>query len=277
MAMPILTKPGDLVPPFVLLDARAGSQAFDEGHLDGAIHADLDSRLSDALAPGADPARGGRHPLPSPEAWARRLGEWGIRPGTRVVAYDGASGAAGAARLWWMLRAIGHEEVSVLDGDMAHLLAHPLPCPGERPSPAPPYPGDRWLLPMADLALVDRLRRDPDWKILDVRAAARYRGETEPVDPVAGHIPGALNLPYQDSLGPDGLMQDPQTLRRRFLAFLGDTPRSRLIVHCGSGVTACHTLLALEAAGLSGAALYVGSWGEWCRNPMPRATGPEPG
>ncbi|BDU77507.1 sulfurtransferase [Mesoterricola sediminis] len=273
MSRPALVAPQDLTAPFVLMDCRAGAGTFAAGHLPGAIHADLDRFLGAGLEPGADPARGGRHPLPDPAAWARQLGAWGIVPGTWVVAYDGASGGAGAARLWWMLRAFGHEDVSVLDGGMAAALEAGLPAPGVQPPPAPDYPEDRWLLPRADIDLVDRLRLDPDWKILDVRAPERYRGETEPLDPVAGHIPGALNLPWQRNLGPDGRMKPARELRELYQAFLGDTPRQRLVVHCGSGVTACHTLLALEAAGLGGAALYVGSWSEWCRSGRERATG----
>ena len=270
MATPPLVRVGTLLPPFVLLDARAGSGTFAASHLPGAIHADLDRCLCAEPVPGADPARGGRHPLPSPEAFARRLGDWGITPATRVVAWDGASGAAGAARLWWMLRALGHGAVSVLEGDLASLLDQGLPA-GEAPPPAPPYPEDRWLLPLADLARVDRLRRDPDWKVLDARSRPRYLGETEPIDPVAGHIPGALNLPFAENLDPQGRFNDAETLRRMYEAFLAGTPADHLVVHCGSGVTACHTLFALERAGLSGAALFVGSWSEWCRNPKPRA------
>jgi thiosulfate/3-mercaptopyruvate sulfurtransferase len=237
------------------------------------VHADLNRFLSDAQAPGADPAHGGRHPLPSPETWARQLGTWGITPETMVVAYDDACGGNGAARLWWMLKAFGHERVSVLDGGLQAGLKDGLPAPGAQLPPAKPYPEDRWLLPLADLALVDRLRSDPDWKVLDVRAAPRYRGETEPFDPVAGHIPGALNLPWQENLGPDGHLKPPQELRRIYQGFLGSTPRGRLVVHCGSGVTACQTLLAQEVAGLGGASLYVGSWSEWCRNALPIALG----
>jgi thiosulfate/3-mercaptopyruvate sulfurtransferase len=203
MPFPSLLAPQDIRAPYVLLDARAGSEVFLQDHLPGALHADLDLCLGDGHAPGADPARGGRHPLPSPEAWARQLGTWGITPGTPVVAYDDACGAAGAARLWWMLRAFGHEASAVLDGGIQAAKAVELPAPLPL-TPAAPYPEDRWLLPQVDLAIVDRLRTDPDWKILDVRSAPRYRGETEPFDPVAGHIPGALNLFYQDNLGPDG-------------------------------------------------------------------------
>jgi thiosulfate/3-mercaptopyruvate sulfurtransferase len=190
-----------------------------------------------------------------------------------VVVYDDACGGSGGARLWWMLKAFGHERVTVLDGGLQAAKAEGLPAPGAALPPAPPYPEDRWLMPLADLAMVDRLRSDPEWKVLDVRSGPRYRGETEPFDPVAGHIPGALNLPWQENLGPDGRFKPAQDLRRIYQDLLAGTPRGRLVVHCGSGVTACHTLLALEAAGLGGAALYVGSWSEWCRTGHPIAKG----
>jgi thiosulfate/3-mercaptopyruvate sulfurtransferase len=268
MPYPAVLAPAALNASHRLLDARRTPEAFARGHLPGALHADLDLALSLALAPGADPARGGRHPLPPPGQWARQLGLWGIRPETWVVAYDDAAGGAGAARLWWMLRAFGHERVSVLDGDMGNLTLTAIETLVE---PAPPYPGDRWLWPTVDLAEVDRLRQDPSWKLLDVRSQGRYQGLTEPFDPVAGHIPGALNLPFAENLDASGCFKTPEALRERYLAFLGDTPPERLAVHCGSGVTACHTLAALERAGLPGSALYVGSWSEWCRNPMPMA------
>jgi len=259
-----------LQPSCLILDTRASADAFAEGHLPGALHASLDTCLSLAREPGLDPARGGRHPLPSPDRWARQLGAWGVTPATWVVAFDGVSGGNGAARLWWMLRAFGHEHVSVLEGPLRGPLAT---GPAAPPAPAPPYPGDRWLLPTVDLADVDRLRLDPAWKVLDVRAPARYRGEVEPLDPVAGHIPGALNLPFADNLDAEGRFKSPEALRALYEGFLEGTPPERLAVHCGSGVTACHTLLALERAGLGGSALYVGSWSEWCRNPVPQAKG----
>jgi len=260
-----------LQPSCLILDTRASADAFAQGHLPGALHASLDTCLSLAREPGLDPARGGRHPLPSPDRWARQLGAWGVTPETWVVAYDGVSGGNGAARLWWMLRAFGHDRVSVLDGGLPEALATgPAPAPGRT---APPYPCERWLWPTVDLGEVDRLRLDPAWKVLDVRAPARYRGEVEPLDPVAGHIPGALNLPFAENLDAQGRFKSPEALRALYQAFLGDTPPERLAVHCGSGVTACHTLLALDRAGLGGSALYVGSWSEWCRNPLPQAQG----
>ena len=237
----------------VILDARS-REAYEANHIDGALHADLETQLSSARDPGHDPARGGRHPLPPLERWLRQVAEWGITPETRVIVYDDQNGANAAARVWWMLRAIGIEDVEVLNVGRASAR------PPERAEARPAL----WQLPTVTIEEVDRLRHDPSWRVLDVRAAPRFRGETEPIDPVAGHIPGAVNLPYTENVG-----KSPEELRAMYEQLLGDVPPERLIVHCGSGVTACHTLLALEMAGLHGASLYVGSWGEWCRNGMP--------
>lgn len=251
-----------------LLDARQDPGDFAAGHLPGALHADLNRHLSTASDPGFDPARGGRHPLPDPARFAAQLGDWGIGPDTPVVAYDASGGGNAAARLWWMLRALGHGPAYVLDGGLPAALAAGLPLTtGVSPVAArPPYPAGGWSRPLASLEDVARRRRDPAFKVLDVRAPERYRGESETLDPVAGHIPGVLNAYWMDNLGPDGRFREPGALRRDFLDLLDGTPVDRLTVHCGSGVTACHTLLALEHAGLDGAALYVGSWSEWCRS-----------
>ncbi|MDR3671724.1 MAG: rhodanese-like domain-containing protein [Holophaga sp.] len=271
MSFPAVISPSAIPPGSLLLDARPGPQAFADGHLPGALHADLNRQLSLASAPGADPARGGRHPLPSPAQWAAQLGQWGITPETWVVAYDAANGGNGAARLWWMLRAFGHVRAAVLDGGLQAGLAADPPVRGASPAPAPPYPGDRWLWPTVTLEQVERLRLDPTWKVLDVRSRPRYEGITETLDPVAGHIPGALNLPFSENLDPQGRFKSPEALRGMYQDFLAGTGPEHLVVHCGSGVTACHTLVALDLAGLTGAALYVGSWSEWCRNPVPRS------
>jgi thiosulfate/3-mercaptopyruvate sulfurtransferase len=248
----------------VILDARPRAQ-YEAEHIAGAIHADPDRHLA---AP-HDAANGGRHPLPRLEQWLQQLGAWGIGPETKVVIYDDAFGANAAARAWWMLRAVGHEDVAVLDGG---LRASDLPRSTEEPQPEPraAYPARGWQRPVADMREVDARRDDPQWKVLDVRSAERYRGETEPIDPIAGHIPGAVNLPYFENLADGVHFKNAAALRAQYEQLLGDTPVERLIVHCGSGVTACHTLLALEAAGLNGASLYVGSWSEWCRNDRPR-------
>jgi thiosulfate/3-mercaptopyruvate sulfurtransferase len=257
----------DIPADAILLDARSRA-SYEQGHLPGARNADVDLDLSSARDPGADPARGGRHPLPPLERWLGRLGEWGIEPSTMVVVYDDQSGANAAARAWWMLRSVGHERVAVLDGGYQAAIDHGLVPTTDLPELAPkaPYPSERWSWPVADIDTVDARRNDPKWVVLDVRSAPRFRGETEPIDPIAGHIPGARNLPFAENL--DGThFKSAEALRAQYEGFLGDTDPRHLIVHCGSGVTACHTLLALDAAGLHGASLFTGSWSEWCRNP----------
>lgn len=258
----------------VLLDARASARDYEAQHLVRARYANVDTDLSSAKAPGADPSHGGRHPLPPIDVFAERLGNWGIGPETFVVVYDDQSGANAAARAWWMLRSIGHERVAVLDGGWQAAVAADVPTENGLPaiSVKPSHPVTDWMRPTADVEQVDARRMDRDWMILDVRATPRFRGETEPIDPIAGHIPGAVNLPFSENLE-DGRFKDADALRTQYEQLLGGLPADRLIVHCGSGVTACHTLLALEAAGLQGAALYVGSWSEWCRNELPRGTG----
>lgn len=258
----------------VLCDVRTGPdarEAYARGHLPGAIFVDLESDLSE---PAHDPARGGRHPLPDAGAFAARLGALGVRPESLVVAYDDQGGANAAARLWWMLRALGHARVQVLDGGLQGALAAGLALTAEPTAvrAAPPYPAAEWSARIADIDAVERARSAPDRLVLDVRAAPRYRGEREPIDPVAGHIPGARNLPLSENLTAEGRFKSPAALHQLYSKLLDGRAPEQLIVHCGSGVTACHTLLALERAGLPGASLYLGSWSEWCRNPeRPRA------
>jgi thiosulfate/3-mercaptopyruvate sulfurtransferase len=235
--------------------------------LQGAVFVDLDRDLS---GPQHDPAHGGRHPLPSVSAFAERLGQWGVTPESRVVLYDEQGGANAAARMWWMLRALGHRDVQVLDGGLQAALAAALPASSEPVArmPVAPYPASHWSLPLADIEQVEAARQDPKQLVLDVRSAVRYRGEQEPIDPIAGHIPGARNLPLTDNLGPDGRFKSAAALRTQYEQLLaGRSPRA-LVVHCGSGVTACHTLLGLARAGLDSASLYVGSWSEWSRQPQ---------
>jgi thiosulfate/3-mercaptopyruvate sulfurtransferase len=258
-----------------LLDARPEVTDYASGHLPGALHADLNRHLSTASDPGHDPARGGRHPLPPLDRFAARLGAWGIDPATEVVVYDASGGGNAAARLWWMLRALGHGRVQVLDGGLPAALEAGLTTIVDIPAvePSTPYPAGRWRLPRVDADEVEALRRDPAWKLLDARSAERWRGENETLDPIAGHIPGSVNLAWNENLGPDGCFKSPEALRAQYEGLLAGTPPDRLAVHCGSGVTACHTLLALEVAGLPGASLYVGSWSEWCRSGRDRARG----
>jgi thiosulfate/3-mercaptopyruvate sulfurtransferase len=175
-----------------------------------------------------------------------------------------------------MLRSIGHETVAVVDGGFGAAVAAGMDVTTAEPlpRPLPIYPASSWQRPRVDMARVDDLRNDPDWRVLDVRSRERFRGETEPIDPVAGHIPGAINLPFADNLE-GGRFKSPDALRAQYESLFGAVPSERVVVHCGSGVTACHTLLALDHAGLPGASLYVGSWSEWCRNEKPQARGDE--
>jgi thiosulfate/3-mercaptopyruvate sulfurtransferase len=250
----------------VVVDCRPDPRAYAAGHLVGARHAQLERDLA---APVGDPAHGGRHPLPGAHAFAATLGRWGIAPGSRVVAYDDQNGANAASRLWWLLKAVGHREVQVADGGLAALRAAGFELTTDEPAAmdGPPYPSAGLLRGIADIDEVERARTAADRRVIDVRAAFRFRGESEPIDPIAGHIPGARNAPYADNLRADGTFKSADELRALYTAALDGIPPAETIVHCGSGVTACHTLLAMERAGLHDARLYVGSWSEWCRNP----------
>jgi thiosulfate/3-mercaptopyruvate sulfurtransferase len=249
----------------VLVDCRPDPRAYAAGHVAGARHAQLERDLAAHVD---DPAHGGRHPLPDPATFAATLGRWGITRGSHVVAYDDQGGANAAARLWWMLRAIGHDAVQIVDGGLAALRAAGFAMTTDEPTvdAAPPYPIGA-LRGVADIEEVERARGAADRRVIDVRAGFRFRGESDPFDPVAGHIPGARNAPYADNLRADGTFKTPDELRAQLTAALDGIAPAQTIVHCGSGVTACHTLVALARAGLPGAKLYIGSWSEWCRDP----------
>lgn len=249
-----------------LFDCRPDTAAYLAGHVQGAIHAALDRDLA---APVGDAARGGRHPLPSVADFAALLGQWGIAPSTHVFAYDAQNGANAAARFWWLLKSFGHQKVQVVDGGLQALEAAGFALTRDVPAvtATPPYPAHRFSGPQADIDEVEQARNAPDRRVIDVRAGFRYRGESEPIDPVAGHIPGAINIPLTDNLQADGRFKNAGDLHALYHHALRGVPPSHAIIHCGSGVTACHALLALERAGLPGAKLYVGSWSEWCRNP----------
>lgn len=257
--------------PPVLLDVRwrlggpPGIDAYRDGHLPGAHFCDLETELS--AAPGAD----GRHPLPDPEAFAAAMRHAGVSAGRPVVAYDGGDGM-GASRAWWLLRYFGHDDVRVLDGGYAAWTAAGLPTTtDEPPPPLGDFTAKPGAMPLLDAEKAAALARDGI--LLDVRTAERFRGESEPIDPVAGHIPGAVNAPEGANTGPDGLLRSPDELRERFAA-LGVRPGTAVGAYCGSGVTASHTVLVLEYAGITGAALYAPSWSGWITDPeRPVATG----
>jgi thiosulfate/3-mercaptopyruvate sulfurtransferase len=244
-----------------LTEPERGRREYDAGHVPGAVFVDLHHDL--AGGPG-----GGRHPLPAPHDFTRLLGELGINPAHTVVAYDDAGGAV-AARLWWMLRSIGHQRAAVLDGGFAAWVAtgHPVSTEVPRRTPGDYPPATTWQ----GVVAADDIERlvAGGTTVVDARAAERFRGDVEPIDPRPGHIPGAINLPHADNLAPDGRHRAPGELAERF-ASVGPAP----VVYCGSGVTACHDLLAMELAGITDARLYPGSWSEWCSDPeRPVATG----
>jgi len=258
---------------FSLSDPEYGRRAYREAHIPGAVYAHLDEDLSGPIVPG----RTGRHPLRDPEQLARKLGGWGIDNRTQVVAYDDAGGAF-AARLWWLLGWLGHDAVAVLDGGWPRWVREGRPVRGgiETRTPRTFVPRIRPERVVSADEVLQHLH-DPAWRLLDARAPARYRGEQEPIDPVAGHIPGAVNAPFAENLTPDGTFRPSEQLRQRFEALLGDVPSERVVCYCGSGVTAAHNLLAMAHAGLPGARLYAGSWSEWITDPRrPVARGAEP-
>jgi thiosulfate/3-mercaptopyruvate sulfurtransferase len=254
---------------FELGDAAWGEAQYAQSHIPGAQYLHLDRDLSSAITPSS-----GRHPLPDPQRVAQRLGELGAGRESQLVAYDQGGGAY-AARLWWLARWIGARRVAVLDGGIAAWRAAGLPLENVTRKPQPrelPVAVDSGMA--LDSRGVDELRQRPGVLVVDARSAERFAGRNETIDPVAGHVPGARNLPFTGNLAADGKFLPDEALRLRFRTLLGSRPASSLIAMCGSGVTACHNLLALEQAGLTGAKLYSGSWSEWIRDPRrPVATG----
>ncbi len=254
---------------FELGNPSWGEAQYAQSHIPGAQYLHLDRDLSSAIS-----VSSGRHPLPEPPGFAQRLAELGARADSQLVAYDQGNGAY-AARLWWLARWVGLRRVAVLDGGIAAWRAAGLPLESTRRTPRP---GSLQLQLDAgaamDSAAVEGLRQRPGNLLVDARGAERFAGRNETIDPVAGHVPGARNLPFTGNLGADGRFLPAEALRQRFQTLLGSQPASALVAMCGSGVTACHNLLALEHAGLPGARLYAGSWSEWIRDPRrPVATG----
>ncbi len=263
-------------PSWVVLDARfelaapaRGEALYREGHIPGARYVNLDTDLS-----GPKIGTTGRHPLPDPASAAAAFGRLGIGDDTQVVVYDADTGAF-AARVWWMLRWLGHSQAAVLDGGLASWTGAGLALSDDEEQWTPAR-----LTPRVDSGArvgVDEVLphvQQPGHVLVDARAADRFRGQNETLDPVAGHIPGALNRFFQQNLTPEKTFKTPETLRAEWAAVLGGADASKAVMYCGSGVTACHNLLALEHAGLPGARLFPGSWSEWCADrSRPVATG----
>jgi len=257
---------------FDLARPDAGRARYDEGHLPGAAYADLNRDLS---VPGTPMS--GRHPLPPAADFEARLRRWGVDGDSVVIAYDDGNSMY-AARLWWMLRWLGHRRALVLDGGMRRWMQLGLPLEEAITSRLPgnfvAHSHPEYVVDSEHVLAASRERTS---RILDARAPERYRGEVEPIDPVAGHVPGARNYPFTASLGADGRFLPAAELRAALEERLEGVPAQGTVAMCGSGVTACHLLLAMELAGLGGARLYAGSWSEWCRNPSrPVARGAAP-
>jgi thiosulfate/3-mercaptopyruvate sulfurtransferase len=256
---------------FDLKETASGERAYDASHIPGAVYAHLDRDLSGKIS-----GSNGRHPLPEPERFAATLARLGVSRDSQIVAYDQDSGMF-ASRLWWMARWLGHDAVPVLDGGWSKWLAEGRPTSSEPTVAAPgrfsPRLQDGLLVTVDDLSPA----APAGWRLVDARAAERYRGDTEPLDRAAGHIPGAVNRSFQTNLAEDGTFKSPAALADDFRDVIADTPTEDVVCYCGSGVSACHNLLALEHAGLHGAKLYAGSWSEWCADPSrPVATGDSP-
>ncbi|MFD1554260.1 sulfurtransferase [Paraburkholderia silviterrae] len=257
---------------FDLAKPAAGETAYAAGHLPGARYLHLDRDLS-----GPKTGKNGRHPLPDRASLVATLMSWGLNAGQQVVAYDEQDGRY-AARLWWLLRWLGHDSVAVLDGGLLAWQTAGFALSKDVPTATQgTFKAGAPLQVTVDAQAVERNLTTHEHTVVDARAADRYRGENETIDPVGGHIPGAINRYFVDNLTPDGRFKSAHTLRDEFSALLpGKTPE-HVVLQCGSGVTACHNALAMEIAGMHGAALYAGSWSEWCSDPKrPVATGPNP-
>lgn len=271
-----LIKPEELLkilknPELVIVDARNSvnpKKTYEKGHLEGAVFVDPNLELADIKE---NLAHGGRHPLPIVEDFCRVLGNLGVKPTSRVVVYDDQMGANSAARFWWMLRALGHEKVQVLEGGIqaGQKAGIQMSTETEEIVTSGPYPATTWTLGTVSMEEVEKLARDEDHLVIDVRSAERYRGEHEPIDLIAGHIPGAVNVPLTENMDDKGRFLSPELLREKYERIFGDILPENIVIHCGSGVSACHTILALDHAGLGIPKLYVGSWSEWSRNDKP--------
>ena len=246
-----------------LADPARAERDYAQAHIPGAVYADLNRDLSDLSQQGL-----GRHPLPDAAAFSAVLARWGWTPDIPVVAYDAANGALAAARLWWMLRLVGAREVAVLDGGLQAWTAAGLPLNADIPQRTPTIVSVQF--DPTQIVYTDALSQmllNAQMLLVDARAAPRYRGEVEPIDPVAGHVPGARNRPFSENLAADGRFKSAAELHVEFEALLGSHAPGDVVNMCGSGVTACHNLLAMEHAGLAGSRIYAPSWSGWISDP----------
>lgn len=256
-------------PEVLIFDASNHKNAYanyENSHLQGAYFIDVNTQLADIKS---DVSIGGRHPLPDIKSFADTLTHFGISIDTHIVVYDDKNGSNAAARFWWMLKSIGHKKVQVLNGGLqqAIQLNFPMSSKIEKlKTTSEPYAFDHWHLPTIDIDEVEKITNDPNYQIVDVRDKDRYDGKVEPIDTIAGHIPGAINVPFTENLDEHGLFLNPNEIKSKYETLFAGIKPENTIVHCGSGVTACHTLLALDYAEIEMPKLYVGSWSEWSRN-----------
>jgi len=252
----------------VIADVSNGKDAktnYEAKHLEGAIFIDLSTQLAEIKD---DLSIGGRHPLPKIENFTETLSNLGISEESHVIIYDDKNGSNAAARFWWMLKSIGHKKVQVLNGGIqeAEKNKFPISSKTECINKTEFYKVDNWKLPIVEIDEVEKVSQTENHIVIDVREFKRYNGETEPLDLVAGHIPGAINIPFSENLDKTGLFLSPDELKVKYEAVFENYNSENIIVHCGSGVTACHSLLAIAYAELKIPKLYVGSWSEWSRN-----------
>jgi len=249
---------------FKLADPDQGQKDYAAAHIPGAVYAHLDHDLSGPIIKGVT----GRHPLPSIEKATEVFSRLGIGAGVQVVAYDDMSGALAAGRVWWLLRWLGHDAVAILDGGWQAWVNHGYAVRGGVETRSGcgfiPHPREGLIVTAGE---VDKMRMDPESRVLDARAADRFRGENETIDPVPGHIPGAISAPYMENLNPDGTFKDKASLAARYNQLLGNTPVNHVVCYCGSGITATHDILAMVVAGLGEPRLYAGSYSEWITDP----------
>lgn len=257
----------------VIVDAGSGGSAYEkylQEHLDGALYVDINNDLAQIPK---DARNGGRHPLPSLEKFTESLNGLGINQNSHVIVYDDKNASIAGARFWWMLKAAGVEKVQVLNGGIQKAKEKRLPV-NSNPVTAKSVEKivlTQWKLPTVDINFIEEVSENPEYIVIDVREKDRYDGKTEPIDEVAGHIPGAINIPFKENLNEDGTFKSREVLYSKYEEVLKNIPSNKIAVHCGSGVTACHTLLALDYAGFDIPNLYVGSWSEWSRNEKPVA------
>lgn len=251
---------------FDVSNSKNAKANYEAEHLDGAFFIDLNTQLADIKS---DFSLGGRHPLPEIETFSKTLAELGITRNKHIVIYDDQNGSNASARFWWMLKSAGHEKVQVLNGGLNQAKKNNFPLSSKAEggnSAAEPYPVENWALPTAEIDEVEKASQNPDFLVVDVRDRERFEGISEPIDLIAGHIPGAINIPFTENLNEEGLFLSPDELKDKYKAKFRETHPENIIIHCGSGVTACHTALALAYAEMGIPKLYVGSWSEWSRN-----------